>query len=55
MNEGFYSAEIDEILVDNKIEYVIAKCGLTYWQNMLNSKAKTRKTLLNRLDTLFSD
>ena len=53
-DEGFFTAEIDEIKINNNIEYIITKCSISYYLNMIDTKAKTKQTLLRRLEKLFS-
>ena len=53
-DDGMFKVEIDEVLIDNKIQYVIAHCSISCWMNILTIRAKTKKTLLDRLESLFN-
>lgn len=49
---GRHKVEIDELRnADNK--FTISLCSVSGYMNTLDTYAKTRQTLLRRLDTLF--
>ena len=48
--DNHFKAEIDT-LSDGR--FSIAECSVPYWNNVIDSHAKTRQTLIRRLDKVF--